>query len=134
MMACSMEPDPHITEAKTSLGLIRGHAYSVTKVLKAKIDTGRKQGLFPLVRIRNPWGEAEWKGAWSDHSDEWIFVLEEEKIEHGIVFENDGEFFMSKEDFLKVFFYYMKIEINIYYGSHLFITCISTTLFRLYNL
>ena len=102
MVACSMEPDPHVTEAKTQIGLIRGHAYSVTKVLKAQIDTGRKQGLFPLVRVRNPWGEAEWKGAWSDGSDEWMFVPDEEKENHGIVFENDGEFFMSKEDFIKV--------------------------------
>ena len=52
-----IEPDPNITEAKTEVGLIRGHAYSITKVLKAQIDTGRKTGLFPLIRIRNPWGE-----------------------------------------------------------------------------
>ena len=57
MLSCSIEPDPHITEAKTEVGLIRGHAYSITKVLKAQIDTGRKTGLFPLIRIRNPWGE-----------------------------------------------------------------------------
>ena len=104
LMACSMEPDPRVTEARTQVGLVRGHAYSITKVLEAQIDTGRKQGLFPLVRIRNPWGnEAEWKGAWSDHSDEWIFVPQEEKEAHGIVFDDDGEFFMSRDDFFKFF-------------------------------
>ena len=45
MMACSMEPDPRVTEARTSVGLIRGHAYSVTKVIKAKFDTGMRQGI-----------------------------------------------------------------------------------------
>ena len=60
MMSCSIEPDPRITEAKTELGLIRGHAYSITKVIKAEIDTGSRTGLFPLIRIRNPWGEGKY--------------------------------------------------------------------------
>ena len=68
------------------------------------IDTGDKQGYYPLVRIRNPWGnEAEWNGAWSDGSDEWMFVPDEEKINHGIVCEHDGEFFMSMKDFFTNF-------------------------------
>ena len=90
-------------QAKTSVGLIRGHAYSITKVCKAKIDTGFRKKEYPLVRIRNPWGnEAEWNGAWSDGSEEWNFVPAEEKTAQGIVFEDDGEFFMSIEDFIKV--------------------------------
>ena len=93
-----------ILQAKTSVGLIRGHAYSITKVCNAKIDTGFRQKEYPLVRIRNPWGnEAEWNGAWSDGSEEWNFVSAEEKAVQGIVFEDDGEFFMSVEDFLKVY-------------------------------
>ena len=104
MMSCSIEPDPRVLEAKLDNGLIRGHAYSITKVIKVQIDTGRKSGLFPLVRIRNPWGnEAEWNGAWSDGSDEWLFVPEEEKLNHGIVCEHDGEFFMSIKDFFQYF-------------------------------
>ena len=31
-MGCSLEPDPGVTEARTSVGLVRGHAYSITKV------------------------------------------------------------------------------------------------------
>ena len=78
--------------------------YSYSNNFKVQIDTGRKSGSFPLVRIRNPWGnEAEWNGAWSDGSDEWLFVPEEEKIKHGIVCEHDGEFFMSIKDFLQFF-------------------------------
>ena len=60
-------------------------------------------GQFPLVRIRNPWGnEAEWNGPWSDGSEEWNYVPEEEKEIQGIVFDDDGEFFMSVDDFMKV--------------------------------
>ena len=57
LMSCHLLPDPEVYEAKTETGLIKGHAYSVTKVLRAKVDTGNKQGEFPLVRVRNPWGE-----------------------------------------------------------------------------
>ena len=44
MKGCSMEPDPNVTEAKTDVGLIRGHAYSITKVVRAKIETPRASG------------------------------------------------------------------------------------------
>ena len=83
-MVCSLQkrnsnvvPDPHVHEARTSSGLIRGHAYSVTKVALVNIDTGNKRGLFPLIRVRNPWGnDAEWKGPWSDGSKEWAYIPE----------------------------------------------------------
>ncbi|KAF9793842.1 hypothetical protein SFRURICE_007373 [Spodoptera frugiperda] len=32
LSGCSIEPDPNILEAETPVGLIRGHAYSITKV------------------------------------------------------------------------------------------------------
>jgi calpain, invertebrate len=104
MMACSVEPDRFVFEAKTKSGLVRGHAYSLTKVVKANIDTGRKKGTFPLVRIRNPWGnDTEWKGAWSDQSLEWQFIPDDEREKLGITFDADGEFFMSERDFMKQF-------------------------------
>jgi calpain len=54
-------------EAETPLGLIKGHAYSITSVKMMDIRTPRMSGQIPMIRIRNPWGnEAEWKGAWSD--------------------------------------------------------------------
>ena len=81
-------------------GLVRGHAYSITKATKAQIETPRASGLIPLIRIRNPWGnEAEWNGAWSDRSAEWQFIPDEEKENLGLTFEADGEFWMSYKDF-----------------------------------
>jgi len=104
LMGCSLEPDPNVLEARTSVGLVRGHAYSVTKVVKAKIETPRVSGEIPLIRIRNPWGnETEWNGAWSDGSAEWNYVPDEEKMQLGINFEHDGEFWMSYKDFVKYF-------------------------------
>jgi len=72
--------------------------------VKAKIATSRVRGVIPLVRIRNPWGdETEWKGTWTDGADEWEFIPQEEKARLGIVFENDGEWWMSYKDFVKYF-------------------------------
>ena len=45
-------------------GLVSGHAYSL---LAAKeLSNGVR-----LVKLRNPWGRFEWKGAWSDNSELW---------------------------------------------------------------
>ena len=38
MKGCSLEPDPNVTEARTDVGLIRGHAYSITKVSNQGIN------------------------------------------------------------------------------------------------
>jgi calpain len=55
-------------------GLIRGHAYSLTKVVTASTLDGLE---VHLVRIRNPWGnEVEWNGPWSDQSEEWANISE----------------------------------------------------------
>uniref|UniRef100_A0A674DRN4 Calpain 8 n=1 Tax=Salmo trutta TaxID=8032 RepID=A0A674DRN4_SALTR len=60
-----------------------------------------------LVRIRNPWGQVEWTGAWSDDSREWDGVRPEEKskLDHSA---EDGEFWMAYSDFLRQ---YSKLEI-----------------------
>uniref|UniRef100_A0A8C9ZSK7 Calpain-3 n=1 Tax=Sander lucioperca TaxID=283035 RepID=A0A8C9ZSK7_SANLU len=61
-----------------------------------------------LVRLRNPWGQVEWNGPWSDNSKEWATLskTEKEKLQHQSA--EDGEFWMSFEDFKKN---YTKIEI-----------------------
>lgn len=100
LMGCSVEPDPNICEAEMPNGLIKGHAYSITRVKMVDIQTPRVSGKIPLIRLRNPWGnEAEWKGAWSDRSPEWRFIPDGEKQELGLTFESDGEFWMSFQDF-----------------------------------
>ena len=44
-------------------GLVPGHAYSVISVME--------HGATRLLKIRNPWGQFEWDGAWSDKSPLW---------------------------------------------------------------
>lgn len=104
MIACSIEPDPNVTEAETPEGLIRGHAYSITKVELMDIITPNTQGKIQMLRLRNPWGnDAEWNGPWSDSSPEWRFIPEQIKQDIGLTFDHDGEFWMSYRDFLQFF-------------------------------
>ncbi|KAK9885849.1 hypothetical protein WA026_013727 [Henosepilachna vigintioctopunctata] len=104
LMGCSLEPDPNVLEAETSEGLIRGHAYSITKVVYLDIATPNVTGKIPLLRLRNPWGnEAEWNGPWSDGAPEWRYISEDDKKRLGLIFDNDGEFFMSFKDWEKHF-------------------------------
>ena len=56
-----------------------------------------------LIRVRNPWGVREWRGSWSDRSREWKSLSKNEKAKHGLVFDNDGEFYMTVSDFVKHF-------------------------------
>lgn len=73
------------------------------------IVTPSSSGKIPLIRLRNPWGnEAEWNGAWSDQSQEWRFIPDDQKEEIGLNFDSDGEFWMSYRDFTR---YFDRIEI-----------------------
>ncbi|KAA8593129.1 hypothetical protein FQN60_018584, partial [Etheostoma spectabile] len=61
-----------------------------------------------LVRIRNPWGQVEWNGPWSDDSREWNYVdaAEKNRLQQNSL--DDGEFWMEFEDFKRN---YDKVEI-----------------------
>ena len=50
-----------------------------------------------MIRLRNPWGKDEWKGAWSDSSKEWEYLPDDVKND-----KIDGEFFIALDDFLRV--------------------------------
>jgi calpain, invertebrate len=94
ILGCSINPDPSIREARMTNGLVRGHAYTITRIMELN---GEK-----LIRIRNPWGnEVEWNGAWSDNSREWASVSESDRQEAGLKVEKDGEFWMSFTDFMR---------------------------------
>ncbi|XP_064628930.1 calpain-B-like [Lineus longissimus] len=104
LMCCSIEAKPNEIEAKMDNGLIKGHAYTVTAVRKVHARTRTGQHDVELIRIRNPWGnEREWTGPWSDRSNEWSLLSEEEKKNLGLSFDHDGEFWMSFDDFTKNF-------------------------------
>ncbi|XP_032881375.1 calpain-2 catalytic subunit-like [Amblyraja radiata] len=86
------------TEAITSQKLVKGHAYSLTGAETVDYQGNEEQ----LVRVRNPWGQVEWTGSWSDNAPEWQCVPEEEKERLCDQSEN-GEFWMSFSEFLSNF-------------------------------
>ncbi|XP_055014496.1 calpain-9 [Boleophthalmus pectinirostris] len=96
MMGCSINITSSAeSEARTSTGLVKGHAYSITGMEEVEYQ-GRK---VRLIRIRNPWGQVEWNGPWSDNSREWNYV---DRAEKNRILQNstdDGEFWMEFEDF-----------------------------------
>ncbi|XP_054258675.1 calpain-A-like [Macrosteles quadrilineatus] len=77
-------------------GLKNYHAYTVTGARTVSVP-GRGEVL--LIRIRNPWGYFEWKGARSDGSREWELVPKDLKEELAVVNRNEGEFVMEFSDF-----------------------------------
>uniref|UniRef100_A0A671V2H3 Calpain-1 catalytic subunit n=1 Tax=Sparus aurata TaxID=8175 RepID=A0A671V2H3_SPAAU len=99
LLGCSIDiSNTSDMEAVTFKKLVKGHAYSVTGVEEVVY----RGNLTKLVRIRNPWGEVEWTGAWSDNSREWDSVDRSVKSRLQNRSE-DGEFWMSFSDFLREF-------------------------------
>ncbi|KAJ8265990.1 hypothetical protein GJAV_G00123860 [Gymnothorax javanicus] len=85
-------------ESVTFKKLVKGHAYSITGV----DEVVYKGSPTKLVRIRNPWGEVEWTGPWSDNSKEWSSV--DQAVRARLYNRSeDGEFWMSFSDFLREF-------------------------------
>ncbi|XP_004439595.1 PREDICTED: calpain-8 [Ceratotherium simum simum] len=99
LLACSIDVSSAAeTEAITSQKLVKSHAYSVTGVEEVDFR-GRPER---LIRLRNPWGEVEWTGAWSDDAPEWNYIDPRQKAKLDRKAE-DGEFWMSFADFLRQF-------------------------------
>ena len=89
-----------IGKESVKLGLRTNHAYVVTGLCQIEYESISKN--VQLIRIHNPWGCGEWMGAWSDYSDEMksLTSIEKEQIDADI--EDDGEFYMDMNDFVKV--------------------------------
>uniref|UniRef100_A0A3P8UI59 Calpain-1 catalytic subunit n=1 Tax=Cynoglossus semilaevis TaxID=244447 RepID=A0A3P8UI59_CYNSE len=99
LLGCSIDiTSSRDMEAVTFKKLVKGHAYSVTAV----DEVVYRGNMTKLVRIRNPWGEVEWTGAWSDNSREWdnIDRSNRDRLQNR---SEDGEFWMSFSDFLREF-------------------------------
>ena len=90
-------------------GLVPGHAYTVVKVQEFKTSYGNVR----LVNIRNPWGNGEWSGEWSDASSRWNLVSGGRPTSK----KNEGTFWMSIEDFCK---YYVVSGISHFYTNYLY--------------
>ncbi|XP_036154661.1 calpain-3 isoform X3 [Myotis myotis] len=91
-------------ETRMACGLVRGHAYSVTGLEEIMF----KDEKVKLVRLRNPWGQVEWTGSWSDGWKDWSFVDKDEKARLQQEVAEEGEFWMSYDDFV---YHFTKLEI-----------------------
>ena len=122
MMGCSRAGKTNQAEViidDTHTGLFENHAYSLLEAFI--IEDSKNNRFIRLVRIRNPWGGSEWKGAWSDESpeleqfvdelDEHVKKLPKEELwQPGV---NDGTFLMEFSDFCSIFTeLYMCLEVG----------------------
>ncbi|TRY97841.1 hypothetical protein DNTS_014971 [Danionella cerebrum] len=99
LLGCSIDiTSAFDMEAVTFKKLVKGHAYSVTGLREVNFRGSKER----LIRIRNPWGQVEWTGAWSDNSSEWngIDAAQREEMNNHM---EDGEFWMSFQEFKRQF-------------------------------
>ncbi|XP_069811446.1 calpain-8-like isoform X2 [Dendropsophus ebraccatus] len=97
LLGCSIDiTNAYETEDITSRKLVKGHAYSVTGAEEVLYKGKTVQ----LIRVRNPWGEVEWTGPWSDDSSEWNYI--DPKVREALDKKaNDGEFWMAYTDWVR---------------------------------
>uniref|UniRef100_A0A8C1TMI5 Si:dkey-19b23.13 n=1 Tax=Cyprinus carpio TaxID=7962 RepID=A0A8C1TMI5_CYPCA len=108
LITCSIRPaDGEQVESVLDCGLIKGHAYGVTAFKKLRMSE-TLNGMcnatrLHMVRMRNPWGTADWTGAWSLGSPQWQQLSRREREKMGLVVRDVGEFWMEFEDFCRYF-------------------------------
>jgi len=98
LMGCSYKShDPTAYEDESPEGVLWSRAYSLLDVQET--SNGKR-----LLRLRNPWGKKEWRGAWSDGSKEWS-MPENGGLQQELEYEflDDGTFWMEYQDFTREF-------------------------------
>lgn len=107
LIACSINADQLKSETILSNGLVVGHSYSITNYHILPLTNENKSRNLSqrgLIRLRNPWGnEIEWNGSWSDTDPIWNSLDEKTRRRLSIRRNNDGEFWMSFNDFYREF-------------------------------
>lgn len=84
-------------------GLIPLHAYSL---IGAKIVNIENNKIVRLVQLRNPWGNKEWLGDWSDKSSVWDKIVFNKDNNNKLnEIKDNGMFYMSIEDYVIYFNY-----------------------------
>eukprot|EP00727_Mastigamoeba_balamuthi_P008056 m51a1_g3871 hypothetical protein (708) ;mRNA; f:434497-437751 len=92
-VCCSLRSELPSTVVR-HLGLVSNHSYALLQVREVYLN-----GSAPAVRVvqlRNPWGDTEWNGAWSEDDTVWT---EELRSALNAQVGDDGVFWMALEDF-----------------------------------
>merc|ERR1719198_91555 len=102
LLGCSNAIDAADHSSKT--GLLSGHAYSILDMKEGHADATADFDAIDvkLIKLLNPWGQGEWKGAWGDASVLWE-NYPAVKAGVGMTDANDGTFWMEWSDFKKHF-------------------------------
>ncbi|KAM3861055.1 LOW QUALITY PROTEIN: calpain-3b [Diretmus argenteus] len=102
LMGCSIDAlSTSAMESRTDLGLVRGHAYSITGLQEC--DEVKKDTKIRLIRLRNPWGRVLWKGPWRADSKEWAMISTADRDNLKKQTVQESEFWMSFDDFKRHF-------------------------------
>uniref|UniRef100_A0A667X5V1 Calpain 12 n=1 Tax=Myripristis murdjan TaxID=586833 RepID=A0A667X5V1_9TELE len=100
LLSCFIQASSYQEIGKvTGDGLVKGHAYAITDSDKVKKASGETL----LLKLRNPWGFVEYSGPWSDKSKDWDDVGKAERDRMELKKREDGEFWISTEDFSRLF-------------------------------
>ena len=122
LMGCASNgEEPDVARVAPQMGLVLNHAYSLLDVWEGQRRNGER---IKLLKLRNPWGEGEWKGTcvcarararvtlllalilrvflsgkWCSGHELWSSLPVEVHRQLGYTNANDGTFFMSFDDF-----------------------------------
>ncbi|KAL1528113.1 hypothetical protein AB1Y20_009478 [Prymnesium parvum] len=81
-------------------GLVPGHAYTIIRCVTLQQPPNRGK---QLVQLRNPWGDYEWSGEWSDQSAQMTPAVRAELSDSSSSDVHDGVFWMCFEDWKRHF-------------------------------
>jgi hypothetical protein len=89
------------TGSNPPFGLVGGHAHTIVSTHVLKSSTGAI--VQRLYRVRNPWGQDSYTGAWYDGDTRWTSAY---KAQVPYINSNDGYFFISDADLITGFYYF----------------------------
>jgi len=68
LLTANSKSEEKALESNKSLVIVLLHSYSILDVNEGEISPGVKER---LIKMRNPWGNLEWKGDWGDKDLRW---------------------------------------------------------------
>jgi hypothetical protein len=98
IMTCSIRKG---TPNLSNVGLIDNHSFTLVSAFERKVGNDNVK----LMKIRNPFGEGEWNGDWSDGNSKWTSEAKKAFPEYDAKGKNDGIFWIDFNNFCKYFQY-----------------------------
>lgn len=97
IMTCAIQASGYEVENKRSDGLLKGHAYTIISAHRVKNKVTRER--YRLLKLRNPWGQVEFTGQFSDVDDIWENINRDLRDDDA----DNGEFCIEWEFFTQTF-------------------------------